>query len=45
MRKILKQRQKRGGWSTIEEMVKDDIFTEEEAARISPYLQFNPVKK
>ena len=45
MRKILKQRQKRGGWSTIEEMVKDKIFTEEEAARISPYLQFNPVEK
>ncbi len=45
MRKILKQRQKRGGWSTIEEMIKDNIFTEEEAARISPYLQFNPVKK
>ncbi len=45
MRKILKQRQKRGGWSTIEEMVKDKIFTTEEAARISPYLQFNPVEK
>ena len=43
MRKILKQRQKRGGWSTIEEMISDDIFTTEEAARISPYLQFNPV--
>lgn len=43
MRKILKQRQKRGGWSTIEEMVEQKIFTKEEAARISPYLQFNPV--
>ena len=43
MRKILKQRQKRGGWNTIEEMISDDIFTTEEAARISPYLQFNPV--
>ena len=45
MRKILKQRQKRGGWSTIEEMVEQKIFTKEESVRIAPYLQFNQVEE
>ncbi len=40
LRKLLKTRQLKGGWSTLEELVKDDILTREEAARLAPYLQF-----
>ena len=40
LRKLLKARQLKGGWSTLEELVKDDILTREEAARLAPYLQF-----
>ena len=40
LRKILKQRQLKGGWSTVGEMVKEHILSEEEAARLSPYLLF-----
>ncbi|MFI3247738.1 MAG: helix-hairpin-helix domain-containing protein [Rikenellaceae bacterium] len=41
LRKLLKQRQLKGGWRTLEEMIEDNIFTEEEAQRVRPYLQFN----
>lgn len=43
LRKLLNRRQQRkpkGGWSTVEEMVDDDILTEEEAERLRPYLLF-----
>ena len=40
LRRIVKQRQLKGGWSRIEEMIEDDIFTEEEAKRLAPYLRF-----
>ena len=40
LRKLLKTRQLKGGWSTIEEMVKDKIFTRDEAEKIRPYLRF-----
>lgn len=43
LRKLLSKRQQRkskGGWSTVEEMVDDDILTDEEARRLRPYLQF-----
>lgn len=40
LRKLLKTRQLKGGWSTIEEMVEDKIFTRDEAAKIRPYLRF-----
>ena len=40
LRKLLKIRQLKGGWSRIEEMIEDDIFTEDEAERIAPYLRF-----
>lgn len=43
LRKLLSKRQQRkskGGWSTVEELVDDDILTEEEAARLRPYLLF-----
>lgn len=40
LRKLLKTRQLKGGWSTAEEMVEQHILTREEAARLAPYLQF-----
>ena len=42
LRKIIKQRQLKGGWSRIEEMIDDDILSEEEAKRLAPYLRFGP---
>uniref|UniRef100_UPI004056DB72 helix-hairpin-helix domain-containing protein n=1 Tax=Alistipes sp. TaxID=1872444 RepID=UPI004056DB72 len=40
LRRIINHRELKGGWSTIEEMIEDNIFSEEEAARIAPYLDF-----
>ena len=40
LRKIFKQRQLKGGWSRIEEMVEDEILSEDEAKRLAPYLWF-----
>ncbi len=40
LRKIINKRDLKGGWSTIDEMIEDNIFTREEANRIAPYLDF-----
>ncbi len=40
LRRLLKIRDLKGGWSTIEEMIEDNIFTREEATRVRPYLLF-----
>lgn len=40
LRRILKQRMLKGGWSTAEEMIEDDILTRDEAERLAPYLSF-----
>lgn len=40
LKQIINHRELKGGWSTIEEMIEDKIFTQEEAARIAPYLLF-----
>lgn len=40
LRRLLKQRQLKGGWSTAEELIEQNILTREEAARLAPYLQF-----
>ena len=40
LRRIVKQRQLKGGWSRIEEMVDEKILTEEEARQLAPYLRF-----
>ncbi|MBQ2374121.1 MAG: helix-hairpin-helix domain-containing protein [Alistipes sp.] len=40
LRKIIKQRQLKGGWSRIEEMVEDEILSDDEAKRLAPYLWF-----
>ena len=37
---ILETRESKGGWNSIEEMIDDDIFTEEQARAIAPYLLF-----
>ena len=41
LRRLLKQRQLKGGWTGIEEMVETQIFTSDEAARLAPYLRFD----
>lgn len=40
LRRIINHRELKGGWSTIEEMIDDNIFSEDQAARIAPYLDF-----
>ena len=37
---ILETRESKGGWNSIEEMQSDNIFTEEQARAIAPYLLF-----
>ena len=37
---ILETRESKGGWNSIEEMQRDNIFTEEQARAIAPYLLF-----
>ncbi|MDR2911994.1 MAG: helix-hairpin-helix domain-containing protein [Alistipes sp.] len=41
LRKLLKQRQLKGGWRTLAELKNDDIFTPEELTKLGPYLSFN----
>lgn len=40
LRRLLKQRQLKGGWTSVGELVEDHILTREEAARLAPYLRF-----
>ena len=40
LRRIVKQRQLKGGWTRIEEMIDDDILSVQEAKRLAPYLRF-----
>lgn len=40
MRKLMRNRQLKGGWSTIEDMIEDNTLTKEEAAKLAPYLHF-----
>ena len=41
LKKIIKHRELKGGWSKLEEMIEDNIFSAEEAMRIAPYLDFS----
>ncbi len=41
LRKLLKERQLKGGWRSITELETDHIFNEEELVRLGPYLVFN----
>ena len=40
LKHIINKRVLKGGWSTIQEMIDDNILTSEEAMRIAPYLDF-----
>ena len=40
LRKLLKQRQLKGGWGSLEDLLNDKIFTPQEAKSIAPYLVF-----
>lgn len=40
LRRIVNHRELSGGWRSIDDMVKSGIFTDEEAARLAPYLSF-----
>ncbi len=42
MRRILKNRQLKGGWSSLNDMTKDGTLTDAQAARLEGYLEFNP---
>jgi hypothetical protein len=37
---ITERRESKGGWNSIEEMIEENIFTEEQARAIAPYLLF-----
>ena len=41
LRQIVNNRELKGGWSKLEEMIEDNIFSAEEAERIAPYLDFS----
>lgn len=41
VRRLLKVRQLKGGWRTIEDMVHDEILTQQQAERLAPYLMFD----
>lgn len=38
LRKLLKNRQLKGGWSTTQELTEQNIITEDQARRLDPYL-------
>lgn len=42
-RRILKQRQLKGGWKSTQEMIDRHILSQEEAARLRPYLVFGAI--
>ncbi len=41
LRKLMKQRQLKGGWGSLEDLLDDKIFTPQEAKNIAPYLVFS----
>ncbi|MBE6187732.1 MAG: helix-hairpin-helix domain-containing protein [Rikenellaceae bacterium] len=41
--KIIQLRKSKGGWKSFEDIVSDDIFTEEQAAKLAPYLHFGEI--
>ena len=38
--RIIQLRKSKGGWKSFEEIVSDNIFTEEQALSLEPYLHF-----
>lgn len=43
IKRIIQLRQSKGGWKSIEEIVSDDIFTEEQVVSLAPYLHFGTI--
>lgn len=41
LRRIVNHRELNGGWTKLEDMVDSGVFTDEEAKRIAPYLDFS----
>ena len=41
LNRLLKYRQLKGGWRTIGDLTEQHIFSEEQAAKIAPYLKFH----
>ncbi len=44
VKRLTKKRNTKGGWSSIEEMIEDNIFNEQEARHVQPYLIFTPIE-
>ncbi len=44
LRKLLHNRQLKGGWTAVEDMIEDGTLTAAEAARLAPYLYFGTAK-
>ncbi|MBQ4280448.1 MAG: helix-hairpin-helix domain-containing protein [Rikenellaceae bacterium] len=42
VRKILKNRQLKGGWRTLGDMIDDKTVSQQQAAKLAPYLSFGP---
>lgn len=43
IRKIVERRKLKGGWKSLKEMTDENIFGEEQAAALSPYLHFGDI--
>ncbi len=43
VRKILKNRQLKGGWRTLRDMIDDHTISQQQASKLAPYLCFGPV--
>lgn len=41
--RIIQLRKSKGGWKSFEEIVNDNIFTEEQATMLEPYLHFDSI--
>lgn len=41
--RIIELRKSKGGWKSFEEIVSDDIFTQEQALSLEPYLHFGTI--
>ena len=41
--RIIELRKSKGGWKSFEEIVSDNIFTQEQALSLEPYLHFGTI--
>lgn len=45
LRRILKNRQLKGGWRTIDDMIEDNTLSADEVRILAPYLHFAPLRE